>query len=103
MPEWRGFNFQTGEIEGLVDSLYKNKNARADIDSLNDFKFFNHELAKRDIFYIKERGFDYKALDLGKNPDFYGRAYYSSPKGEVSIDFFWPDFKLEDYAEVFWG
>lgn len=101
MEYWRGFRYQTGEIDELVEALRRDKNAQADIDYGDEIEVFNAALAEKGIHIDRSVEPDYRAVDLNENPDFFSRLIYDAPFGRVSIDYFLVDQKEESYADIF--
>lgn len=101
MGYWRGFRYQTGEIEELAEALKRDGNAQADIDHGDEIEIFNAALEKHDIHIDRSVEPDYRAVDLNQNPEFFSRLIYDAPFGRVSIDYFLVDQKEESYADIF--
>lgn len=103
MEYWRGFRYQTGEIEELVSVLKKDKHAQADIDYEDEIEVFNAALARKGIVVDSDTLPDYEAVDLNQDPDFFVRIFYKSPFGKVSVDYFLVDQPEESYDDIYLG
>lgn len=96
---WRGFRFQTGEMEEILSSITENGSAEVDIDEVEEVDMVLADLEQNGVKKT-DIPYDFSAVDTEKNPDFYARIFFEK---DVYIDFYHVDQKEEDYDEIFWG
>lgn len=100
----RGFRYQTGEIDKVVQALADDSCTEMDIDQVEELDEIFEDLAAYDIHLNQEVPYDYSAVDTVEQPEFYARITFILPTGrDAYIDFYHVDQEEEDYDEIFWG
>ncbi|WHH61399.1 hypothetical protein [Petroclostridium sp. X23] len=109
---WRGFRYQTGEIEDIVKKLRDEGLVEVDADTDEEVNEVIKDLGKMNIYQIEGLPYDYNARVLADEPEFLVRIGFSTRpvKAEdidkdkiLYIDFFRIEEPEKSYDEVFWG
>ena len=109
---WRGFRYQTGEIDEIAQKLKEGNLVEADIDKMEELDQVIQDLKEAGIFLVEGLPYDYKARDTVEEPQFHARLgfYSSSVKADevdkdkiMYIDFFLIEEDEKGYDEIFWG
>ena len=109
---WRGFRYQTGEVEAIAEKLKEGQIVPVDIDDDREIDALIQDLETQGIYKIADLEVDTAAVDTVENPEFrFRRAFYTeSAKAKqiaedkrLYIDFYTIEEPEESYDDVFWG
>lgn len=95
----RGFRFQTGEIESVLQELLRSGFAQMDIDMEGEVVQITSDLASLDRRYKNYRQ-KYVIDGMSDDEQFHSRIIFDC--GHY-IDLYLADETQEDYDEIFWG
>jgi hypothetical protein len=100
----RGFRFQTGELNNIVNEIRNKKIPSVDADTEDEYRELLIDLENEGIFLAKDIGLDKDATDRVKFPEFQFRAafYIANDKKNVAyIDFYAEEPAEETYPDIF--
>ncbi len=109
---WRGFRYQTGEVQEIAKKMKEGQIVSVDIDQDEEMDELIKDLEQESIYRVEGLPEDYDARALVDEPEFrfrigfYTKQVKANEIGEnkiLYIDFFTIEEPEESYDEIFWG
>ena len=95
----RGFRYQTGEIDKVIDEITENNFAEMDIDREDELEQVLTELADIERRFA-DYSVEYTVAGMEDKPEWHSRVVFED---KAYIDFYLVDQPEESYDEIFWG